>query len=323
MKVLGISMGRKMGNSEILLKHALKAIEEEDHEVSFLRLHDYKINNCTGCEACTKQRTGGNDLHCFHSWDSDDFYFLMQQVKECNALILAAPAYHLMPPGFGIAMLNRNICMKVSDWKTTDVNGNETDKKICATIGVAGSDWDSLMMPVLSFMAQKMTGSHMKLVDQMLCQGIPSVSIVSTHQDMLDRATQLGKNMARELVKVGDDCTYYGEEKLLNVCPICHSNLLTIRPNGRVTCAFCDVEGDMVLDENKRIKRIDWDGGIEISRWSAFGKKKHDEKQDVALKEDTAAKQGYVLSDEQKQMIRNTVAEWKDYLVPIKPPKAN
>ena len=49
MKVLGIAMGRRNGNSEILLKHALKACEEDGAEVSFFRLHDYHINPCTGC----------------------------------------------------------------------------------------------------------------------------------------------------------------------------------------------------------------------------------------------------------------------------------
>lgn len=324
MKVLGIAMGRRNGNSEILLKYALKAIEEEGHEVELIRLHDYKINNCIGCEACTKQRTGGADeFKCAHSWESDDFYDFMMHVKECNALILAAPAYHLMPPGFAIAMLNRNLCMKVSSWTNTDINGDIVKKKICATIGVAGSDWANLMMPVLSFMAEKMTGSTMKLVDQMICEGIPSVSIVATHPDMLNRATQLGKNVAKELLVPGEECHYYGEDKLLDVCPICHSNLINITSDGRVACSICDVKGDIVLDEYNRVKNIVWDGGIEISRWSAFGKKKHDEKQDVSLKEDTAAKKGYVLSDEQKKQISEVLLKVKDYCPAILPKKYN
>ena len=47
MKLLGISCGRDMGNSEILLKHALKAAEETGKaEVELIRLHDYKASLC-------------------------------------------------------------------------------------------------------------------------------------------------------------------------------------------------------------------------------------------------------------------------------------
>ena len=49
MKLLGISCGRDMGNSEILLKHALKAAEETGKaEVELIRLHDYNILPCDG-----------------------------------------------------------------------------------------------------------------------------------------------------------------------------------------------------------------------------------------------------------------------------------
>ena len=80
MKVLGISAGRELSNSEILLKTALKAVEEEGHEVSFLRLHDYYIKPCTGCEVCTFLGRSGKPIHCKYKWDEDDFYSLMKEV---------------------------------------------------------------------------------------------------------------------------------------------------------------------------------------------------------------------------------------------------
>jgi len=54
MKLLGISAGRRLGNSEILLKEALMAAEETSGiDVEIVRLHDLKIKFCTGCEMCT------------------------------------------------------------------------------------------------------------------------------------------------------------------------------------------------------------------------------------------------------------------------------
>ena len=55
MKVFGITAGRKMGNSEIMLKEAFMAAEDKGAEVEMVNLHDCKILPCTGCEACTMQ----------------------------------------------------------------------------------------------------------------------------------------------------------------------------------------------------------------------------------------------------------------------------
>ena len=49
MKLLGLGAGRKMGNSEILLKEALIAAEETGVQVELLRLHDLNIKHCIGC----------------------------------------------------------------------------------------------------------------------------------------------------------------------------------------------------------------------------------------------------------------------------------
>ena len=80
MKVLGISAGREVSNSEILLKAALKAVEEEGHEVAFARLHDFEIKSCTGCEVCTWLGRSGKPMRCKYNWDEDDFYSLMKQL---------------------------------------------------------------------------------------------------------------------------------------------------------------------------------------------------------------------------------------------------
>ena len=41
------------GNSEILVKEALSAIQEAGGECSLINLFDYHIEPCLGCEACT------------------------------------------------------------------------------------------------------------------------------------------------------------------------------------------------------------------------------------------------------------------------------
>lgn len=314
MKVLGIAAGRKDGNSELLLKMALKAVEEAGHEVSFLRLHDYYIKPCVGCEACTMLIASGKTPKCKYSWEEDDIRFLMDRVQESQAVIVAAPAYHLMPPGYLTVLLNRIHSCGCDNHTGRNNEGDSSKKKICATIGVGGSDWVSLLLPLLNFTATELIGSQMNLVDQMEIHGIPAKGVVSLREDAKVRAAQLGKNVAEALSHL-ENPGYYGD--VVETCPICHTNVLVYR-NQRVACAFCDVAGDPVVENGKMIG-IKWDGGIEISRWSKHGNRRHDEA--MSDKVHLEPGKGYIWSDAQKQILKDTMDVWKDYLDPVVPPK--
>ncbi len=52
MKVLGLTCGRKMSNTEILVKEALMGAEEMGAKVEIVRLMDLNIKPCTGCNSC-------------------------------------------------------------------------------------------------------------------------------------------------------------------------------------------------------------------------------------------------------------------------------
>ncbi len=52
MKLLGLSCGRKMQNTEVLLREALRGAEEMGVEVAMIRLLDLDIKPCRGCTAC-------------------------------------------------------------------------------------------------------------------------------------------------------------------------------------------------------------------------------------------------------------------------------
>ena len=63
-KVMGITAGRKNGNSKILLKEALTVCEEAGAEVTMINLRDFNILDCTGCTACTKAMSQGKYVGC-------------------------------------------------------------------------------------------------------------------------------------------------------------------------------------------------------------------------------------------------------------------
>ena len=78
-KVMGITAGRKNGNSEILLKEALTACEEAGAEVTMINLRDFNILDCTGCTACTKAMSQGKYVGCTLDAKDGKWKFVIQE----------------------------------------------------------------------------------------------------------------------------------------------------------------------------------------------------------------------------------------------------
>ena len=75
---------RKNGNTEILTRHTLKAIEEEGLETELIRLAGLDIKPCNACMVCEKEE------RCPIDHDLSPIYTKM---KEADAIILASPVY--------------------------------------------------------------------------------------------------------------------------------------------------------------------------------------------------------------------------------------
>ncbi|GAH21442.1 unnamed protein product [marine sediment metagenome] len=85
MKAIGIvGSPRKGGNTEILTKHTLKAIEEEGLDTELIRLAGLDIRPCDACMACKEEEQCPID---------DDLLPIYNKMKEAEAIILASPVY--------------------------------------------------------------------------------------------------------------------------------------------------------------------------------------------------------------------------------------
>ena len=76
---------RKNGNTEIIARHTLKAIEEEGIETELITLAGLNIQGCNACKACAKQEACPID---------DDVFPIYQKMKAADAIILASPVYY-------------------------------------------------------------------------------------------------------------------------------------------------------------------------------------------------------------------------------------
>ena len=87
MRVLGISCGRRIGNTEIMVKEALMGAGETGAEVELIHLHDLNIKPCTGCNSCVLdllERCGPG--RC--AIKNDDLSFFEERFLECDGLIV-------------------------------------------------------------------------------------------------------------------------------------------------------------------------------------------------------------------------------------------
>lgn len=58
-KTVGLSCGRKYGNSEILLKEAFIGAEELGVESEIIRAMELRVKPCIGCETCSMSLSKG------------------------------------------------------------------------------------------------------------------------------------------------------------------------------------------------------------------------------------------------------------------------
>jgi len=75
---------RENGNTEILSRHTLKAIEEEGLDTELITLANLDIKPCNVCLVCKKKEQCPID---------DDLFPIYTRMKEADAIILASPVY--------------------------------------------------------------------------------------------------------------------------------------------------------------------------------------------------------------------------------------
>lgn len=100
MNVIGISgTPRKKGNSELLLRYALKPFENNGWNVKTFLLSDLEIKPCNACDSCRETGT------CIIN---DDMQKIYEAFRWCNAIIISTPVHFLNVSAQLLALLNRH-----------------------------------------------------------------------------------------------------------------------------------------------------------------------------------------------------------------------
>ena len=260
-KIIGLSCGRKNGNSEILLKEALMGAEELGVESEIIRAMELRVKPCTGCESCSIAMARGKESRCAIK-DDDVPWILEKTVVEDCGLIVSGPLYHLRPNSYFEAIHERML--------PTMFRHPEVLKKtrVGAIISVGGGEpeWTPLGLTSMNIFVQ-----HTRvLVDQMQVNYVGRPGAVLMEEKYLKQARELGRNVARAMMMPIEEVKFVGDETEVS-CPVCHCNVLKVPeklPN--VFCPVCWVKGVITLDGGKM--KVKWDEeGAKYPRFSERG----------------------------------------------------
>lgn len=287
-KVLGLSFGRKMGNTDIMIKTALMECEKAGNEVKFIRVDDLDIKPCTGCISCVVGMTTGRGRGGCPV--KDDFEILDEALLECDAVIVGSPTYVLSPTGRFKTVCDRigpshDITFRKATYDEGLAAGKKKEdlpdersfkKRVGALVSVGGAmtqNWLAFMLPTMYEFTMSM---GIDVIDMHEYFGAMAYEHVLGNEPEMARMRKMGQNiaLALEADTEADRVCWRGEEE--GNCPVCHCNMLTVsKDRTSVECPVCGIEGTLSIEDGRihtvfshaqqKRSRLYWDGKLEHS----------------------------------------------------------
>lgn len=294
MKIFAISGGRAKGNNEMLLRAALKEAKKIcGATIEVARVHDMNLKLCTGCESCMRGLTTGGNGDCV--LQGDDLNWLKSKIADADGFILTAPIYDLIPSGSVINLVNRALGVG-KDFQTAC----RANPKVGAVIALGGSDWINFTEPIVDLTLCNLSKSA-TVVDRLIVGHNPAPSMVVLDDEVMERAKLLGRRVGEALLKreSKEPIEYAGNE---GTCPVCHINLIEMKPDGTVGCPYCDARGEFYFEDNK--VKIRWNTDtIEKNRFTVWGETEH--RKDIGA--------GHKKAAMNRELINQRKAELEDF----------
>lgn len=269
-KVMGIVAGRHGGNSEILVKEALSAVQEAGGEVLLINLFDYHIEHCTGCEGCTMQmgEVAMDPTKTYKGCvlkDKDDLDQIITELHTCQGVVIGCPTYDLTPSSLYMKFAQRFLAYELAFLLEIGIV-KEDPHTVAGLIAVGGSchDWQTL---TLESMQATMFTQSMTVVDRFMSTRNGRPGNVLLRPEQLERARKMGENIVKAIQTPVEERTWLGDPDE-GLCPRCHSSL--VYPGDEHwdgiefpwECAVCGSGGDLVKQEDGKWKFVLAENGL-------------------------------------------------------------
>ena len=263
-KVLGISFGRKMGNTEVMIKQALLECEEAGFDIKFIRADDLNIHICTGCMSCVVGMISGRGKGgCVLK---DDFHIIDEAIMESDAVIVGSPVYEMTPTGnFKVVCDRIGPSHDVSFRKTTYDAGIEAGKdknllpdersfkkRVGALVAVGGAmteNWVTFAIPTMFAFPMSL---GIDVIDTYKYYKAMSYEHVLGNETAMNRMSTLGQNIIAALNAETEEERVKWRGDHTGVCPVCHNDMLTVSHKGmEVECPTCGIIGELKVDNGE------------------------------------------------------------------------
>ena len=231
MKILGIvGSCRKLGNTEILVKEALMAAQDQGAKVDIVRWTNYDIFPCEGDAVCMFL-----DKDCKHK-GNDGHDYLLNMMYEFDGVVLGAPCYILEVEAIVKQFIDRLFILSSRPSKMIG-------KPAAVIVPYATRGWTSyaFLQPTILL---HFLGMH--IIDKQL---IHTQAMSESAGDPLakEKARRIGKEVA-DAVRTGDH-SYKGDP---GICPVCHErNIRIMSDNQTVECGICAIRGRLTIVDGK------------------------------------------------------------------------
>jgi multimeric flavodoxin WrbA len=238
--VLGLGCGQLRGSAEILLIEALRAAEAAGADVELVRLEELHLPSGPDATA------------------PDDAWWCWEKLVEADAWIVSTPIIsrtvaarvkllgdRLLGPNADVAIISELVKLKEAGGQPAvpfRVDERVLKPRVGAFIAVGGSltsQWKTLALPVLHTMTFSMQTA---IADQVVFEGAGTPRSIVLDEAALQRAAQLGRNVAEQLGRPFEEVEYRGAP---GVCPMCHLDVVVLRGTD-VECATCGARGTLV-----------------------------------------------------------------------------
>lgn len=176
MKIVGICGSPRKGNTEILLREALKGTKKVGAETKLILLRMKKIELCRGCiEICLE---GECKI-------KDDMRAINRELIKADGFIIGSPTYFGLPSGLLKNFMDR----------TSPIYGKLKHKPaVVIAVGMAESDFGGIELTAQALRTFCLW-HEMVVVDGPLCVGAGKAGEVKKNKKILNKAKVLGKEL--------------------------------------------------------------------------------------------------------------------------------
>jgi multimeric flavodoxin WrbA len=216
-----VGSARKMGNSELLAKEAMREAAHKGHAIRLIRLPELSIKPCNGCMSCIFTKAA---CHL-----NDDMAFLLEEISQADAMVLAAPTYVLGPAGI-VKMITDRLFM-ASHEKRAAFAGKPA--AIMAVAGIHG--WEPFALPGLALLPLSLGFS----VEESLIAYAPGPGEVLLDDASLKKARDMGER----LLSGSSSAPPVPSES--PACPLCRGSFFRILGEKEVECPTCALKGSL------------------------------------------------------------------------------